>query len=175
MADTHVIKLTLETAQLACSAHYHVGGESHGYWSDLGWPADMNYYRASKSQRHHPFALWTQESETNYQTTVAYGLALSREYTRRFGKVHKCHALLEQLSCTYPVAFGMAQKEQRWPVLPMPFGCTPMPVIGKDNLRDAAVRCRDAVDYYSEYARWKVTQNPRLFTKRTPSSSSSSS
>jgi len=76
LCDKHVIKMTLETAQLLCAA----------------FPPGKAPYKATHVN--HPCAIWVRTSLDNYVWAVEHGLALSDEYTRRYGKVHKTHAVL---------------------------------------------------------------------------------
>ena len=77
--DKHVVKMILETAQMMCtvvSVH------------DLHPP-----YRATHAK--HPCTIWASESQANWQWLIDYGLALSAEYTERYGKVHKSQGVIE--------------------------------------------------------------------------------
>lgn len=75
--DKHVVKMVLETAQLLCSIHEQ--GEA---------PYRRTHYN-------HPCAKWVRECENNYTWAVCFGLELCREYTHRYGKVHKSQAVIE--------------------------------------------------------------------------------
>lgn len=89
-AESHdnyrVPKMVLESAQL-CSTTINLLSNK------VSAP-----YRTT--HQNHPCAIWARESRTNFENLVTYGLALSVEFTRRFGKIHKsqkvietCHAL----------------------------------------------------------------------------------
>lgn len=84
--DRHTVKMILESAQLACSAHWFHGGEAP--------------YR--KTHINHPTSIWTRCSLTNYLWCVDYGLSLCEEYTYRYGKVHKTESVLKWLRKTLP-------------------------------------------------------------------------
>ena len=73
--DRHCVKMILETAQLLCSAH-------HMSNSKLDIP-----YRLS--HKNHPCSIWTRTSLSNYLWLANLGIALSHEYTYRYGKTHK--------------------------------------------------------------------------------------
>lgn len=77
--DSHVVKMPLEAAQLACTALWRHGVEAH--------------YK--KTHENHPCAKWTRKTRSNYVWTIQYGLTLCAEYTHRYGKIHKCQAVLE--------------------------------------------------------------------------------
>lgn len=75
--DKHVVKMPLETAQMLST----VNG---------GYP-----YKAT--HKNHPCTLWAGQSKGNYSWLVNLGVELCKEYTHRYGKVHKCQAVIEQL------------------------------------------------------------------------------
>ena len=80
--DKHVVKMPLETAQLLCTARH-----------ELGEDADTIPYR--KTHANHPCGVWARESSSNYIWLCQFGLELCKEYTHRYGKVHKCQAVIE--------------------------------------------------------------------------------
>jgi len=77
-----VVKMILETAQLLCSAH-HVTNQNN---------FEIPYKLAHKN---HPCSIWTRESLSNYLYLCELGLALSEEYTFRYGKKHKSQEVIE--------------------------------------------------------------------------------
>jgi hypothetical protein len=69
--DQHVVKMTVETAQLLCAAF------------DPG----VAPYR--RTHANHPCSLWTRQTAGNFLWLVEHGMALADEYTYRFnGKTH---------------------------------------------------------------------------------------
>jgi hypothetical protein len=74
MIDRHVVKMVLETAQLLCSAHKSA-------------PYKITHYN-------HPCSVWVRKSRNNYLWLCEYGLELCKEYTYRYGKVHKSESIL---------------------------------------------------------------------------------
>ncbi len=74
LCDQHVVKMTLETAQLLCSAH-----------------ATAPYRR---THHNHPCAVWARSSLANYLWLCSYGEAVAREYTYRFDKTHASEAIV---------------------------------------------------------------------------------
>jgi len=86
--DKHVIKMILESCQLLCGAHYM---------------SDSNYKPVYKlTHKNHPSAIWVRESVTNYNWLVEMSLELCKEYTYRYGKVHKCEEYIQQLKINKP-------------------------------------------------------------------------
>jgi hypothetical protein len=81
--DKHVIKMILETTQLLCSAHYM---------------SNSNYTPCYKlTHKNHPSSIWTRESKANYIWLCNLGQELSKEYTYRYGKIHKCDSYIQDL------------------------------------------------------------------------------
>jgi hypothetical protein len=78
--DRHVVKMTLETAQLLSTAVNELGGSAP--------------YKTT--HRNHPCAVWARATLGNFNWLLCHGLALATEYTFRYGKVHKSQAVIEQ-------------------------------------------------------------------------------
>lgn len=76
--DKHIVKMPLETAQIL---------------STLNAP-NAPY---KPTHKNHPCTLWAGLTDSNYRWLVALGMALSNEYTHRYGKVHKSQAVIELL------------------------------------------------------------------------------
>lgn len=81
--DKHVVKMPLESAQMLCSALIR-----HGL-------TDTPYRQAHKN---HPCTLWAGDNRSNFMWLVQHGIALSQEYTRRYGKRHKSQDVIEWCS-----------------------------------------------------------------------------
>lgn len=79
--DKHVVKMILETTQLLNNALIK---------HDASYDA---VYR--QTHKNHPASIWTAESRANFDWLVSLGLALSDEYTFRYGKTHKCTSLIK--------------------------------------------------------------------------------
>lgn len=77
LCDQHVSKMTLETAQILSTV--------------AGGP-----YKPFNPK--HPSCLWAKQSHENWCWLIAHGLALAKEFTRRFGKVHKSEAVITEHS-----------------------------------------------------------------------------
>jgi len=77
--DKHVVKMAVETAQLLATAHHQ-----HGNGANVTYkPTHVN----------HPSAIWARESRLHYDYLVDLGLALCKEYRRRYDNTHACHKL----------------------------------------------------------------------------------
>lgn len=78
--DKHCVKMILETTQLLNNAAM----------------LNSNYVPVYRpTHKNHPCSLWTQSSKANFEWLNELGLALCSEYTYRYGKEHKCQAILE--------------------------------------------------------------------------------
>lgn len=82
--NKHVVKMIVETAQLLSTAH----------------PSEKAPYK--HTHLNHPCARRIRASAGNYRWLAEHGLALCREYTTRYGKVHKTQAALEWLASNAP-------------------------------------------------------------------------
>jgi hypothetical protein len=84
--DKHVIKMILEAAQIASTVHWETGGEGP--------------YKSTHVN--HPLVRWACSSLAAYRYVVKYGLQLCKEYTYRYGKIHKTQEKLEWLKTNEP-------------------------------------------------------------------------
>lgn len=94
--DSHVVKMTLESAQLLSTAHRVLDGElyiddSTGRKIKRWSHPENRLYKATHVN--HPCAIWVRESKDNYCWLLSHFIFLLQEYTYRFGKVHKCSEL----------------------------------------------------------------------------------
>lgn len=81
--NRHVTKMVLESAQLLSTVHRLHGNE------------DSRIYR--KTHVKHPCTLWLNTSKENYYWLVQHFEALFKEFTYRYGKVHKSSTLFDLL------------------------------------------------------------------------------
>lgn len=77
--DKHVVKMPLETAQILCTAHWLQGKEAP--------------YKPTHKK--HPCTIWVTQSIKNYDWVCQLGLELCKEYTFRYGRTHKCEAIIQ--------------------------------------------------------------------------------
>jgi len=75
--DQHVVKMTLETAQLLCS------------------PFKPGVAPYKRTHFNHPCSVWVRESEGNFLWLCRHGLALAEEYTYRYQKRHNSLSVIE--------------------------------------------------------------------------------
>ena len=86
LADDHIRKMQIESAQMCCTAHWETGGTAP-------------YKRAHKN---HPSTIWTRQSIQHYRWLVKHGLEICSEFTKRYGKYHKTQEVLEWCQINEP-------------------------------------------------------------------------
>jgi hypothetical protein len=86
LPDKLVVKMPLESAQMACTVLRSYGCE------------DVPY-KATHAK--HPCTIWAAKTRANFDWLIAHGLSLCEEYSRRYSpspdspKVHKCQEILD--------------------------------------------------------------------------------
>ena len=75
--NKHVVKMILESAQMLCTAHHCFGSV---------WQKENVPYK--QAHLNHPSTIWTRRSANNYEWLYHHFVALSKEYTKRYGKEH---------------------------------------------------------------------------------------
>ena len=97
--DKHVVKMILEYAQLLSTAHRVLDGVETAGFSASGrkkkvWKLNSSYDDILYSATHinHPSAIWARHGFENYQWLHSLLVELCKEYTYRYGKIHKCEA-----------------------------------------------------------------------------------
>ena len=91
--DRHVCKMLIEVAQLLYTSQWELGRKR--WYRRCEDAIDAPPYR--KTHVNHPCAIWVRESRSNYRELAKLGLELCKEYTRRYGKVHKTEKHLKWL------------------------------------------------------------------------------
>jgi len=76
LADRHVVKMTVETAQILWSAVH------------LSAPGRVLPGAYRPTHLGHPFVRWAAATRANFEWAVAHGFALSAEYGHRYGRWH---------------------------------------------------------------------------------------
>ena len=94
--DKHVVKMILEYAQLLSTAHRILDGTTSISRSKTGrkqtryvLPDAREHILYSATHANHPSAVWCRDSNSNYRWLVNLLESCCREYTYRYGKVHK--------------------------------------------------------------------------------------
>jgi hypothetical protein len=94
--DKHVVKMILEYAQLLSTAHRILDGIVEPGLSKTGrkktvyrLPDERDSVLYGATHVHHPSAVWVRDGAFNYLWLQELLDALCKEYTYRYGKVHK--------------------------------------------------------------------------------------
>ena len=96
ICNKHLIKMILETTQMAYSVQQGNGDEDYikTFKKDLLLNGLIMY---KMTHVKHPLNFWARHKKEHYDWMVSYGLELCRVYTNRYKKVHKCEAHLSKL------------------------------------------------------------------------------
>lgn len=158
LCDKHCIKMILESCQLLSTAHHVCDGQQ----IQVTGKRTYTTYACKKpnllkaTMINHPCTIWARAARDNYLWLWKHAYAMCKEYTRRYGKVHKLEALL--LGDLYN------------PPKHIPKGkLTPFAQAMPDDCRDA-----NAVIAYRKYyitakvdiAKWKMNNAPTWYTER---------
>lgn len=126
LCDKHVVKMILESAQMLSTAHRLLDGKVETYTDikpkfkningvkvGVGWikkeKARYVLQDRAKEQviykvahKNHPSSIWVRQSYSHYHWLYAHFVALCKEYTRRYDKIHATQTKLEQHLGFYP-------------------------------------------------------------------------
>lgn len=131
--NKHVIKIILESAQIMSTIAHKVGVSS----------------RYKPTHANHPCTVWAGKFKGNYEWLAIHALELCKEYTYRYGKVHKSQEVIEEL-------LSVADK--------LPSGYSSFVQCMPDEYKDI-----DAVSAYRKYycsktfAKWTKREVPEWF------------
>ena len=104
--DKHCVKMILEYAQLLSTAHRYLDGTQSVGTSKTGrkqtryvLPDQRESILYSATHLNHPSAVWVRKSRENYAWLYQLLDCLCKEYTYRYGKIHKVEGsgLLDKL------------------------------------------------------------------------------
>ena len=79
LCNKHVVKMSLETAQMLCYISY----------INNGFKRIEEPYAPCKPHLKHPCVLWANKSIDNWNWLYEHGIALFEEYTKRYKRKHK--------------------------------------------------------------------------------------
>tara|TARA_Y100001937_G_scaffold55310_1_gene76233 strand:+ start:1334 stop:1909 length:576 start_codon:yes stop_codon:yes gene_type:complete len=103
--DKHVVKMIVESAQMLSTAHRMIDGTVEKRPSKSG-KTNVSYYRLPDKREdilykavhfNHPCSVWSRESCCNYSWHYEHFIALCKEYTYRYGKVHSTETKLKDM------------------------------------------------------------------------------
>jgi hypothetical protein len=90
--DKHIVKMSCESAQMLSTAHRMLDGEPDG----KRW-VHSNELLYNVVHKNHPCTKWTMETTANYAWHYLHFVALCKEYTFRYGKVHASFTKLNDI------------------------------------------------------------------------------
>jgi hypothetical protein len=146
LCDKHVVKMIVEGCQMLSTNHRLAA--SHIVY------APVELYKQSFAN--HPCTIWARQTKDNYMWLAHHTNELSREYTRRYGKIHKAHNMTH------------------WFVLHTPPGIrignlTPFAQAMPDQYKVQGDGVAAYRNYYigakSKIAKWKYTNSPDWYVK----------
>jgi hypothetical protein len=112
--NKHVIKMILETCQLLSTAHQVISETL----PKLNIESSDTDIIMRPSYINHPCNIWTRESLDNYLWLAELGWELCKEYTYRYGKIHKRQDTMVFLLDNWPKHLphdGFTQPKQAMP------------------------------------------------------------
>lgn len=141
-ADKHVVKMILEYSQLLSTAHRvldgrqgidTVNGRHYKRWI-MEEPVNSLLYKSTHVN--HPSAIWCRDSAENYIWLSSLLVEVCKEYTYRYGKVHKAEedGIVEWLVNNVPKKISNKPFTEPTPAMP-------------DEYKDP----KDSVDSYRTY------------------------
>lgn len=108
--DQHVVKIQLEICQMLYTAWYF-SGEEDIVNACAPFIKDGTRRGYRPAHKKHPMTMWIGSSLENYMYACKIGIALTLEYTRRYGKIHICAKHLEWLYHNHPSHFEERKSE----------------------------------------------------------------
>ena len=126
--DKHVVKMIIEYAQLLSTAHRIRDGQEYYDLTANGrkikrWrlPDDREQRLMKASHINHPSNVWARANHLNYKWLYEMWCYLLDEYTYRYGKVHACARLRDDLAkLPEKIPVGLCETE---PTPAMPDDC----------------------------------------------------
>ena len=108
--DQHVVKIQLEIVQMLYMA-WHFSGQVEEIEKNAPFTKDGTRRGYRPAHPKHPMTMWVASSLENYMYACEIGIALTLEYTRRYGKVHPCAEHLFWLRDHHPSNFEERRSE----------------------------------------------------------------
>jgi len=159
--DKHVVKMIIEYAQLMSTAHRILDGQEYTDLTANGrkikrWrlPDEREQRLMKASHINHPSNVWARANHLNYKWLYEMWVHLLDEYTYRYGKVHACARLKDDLAkLPEKIPLGLQETE---PTPAMPDDCKiPNNVLASYH------------KYYNEkktrFARWTKRSTPNWY------------
>lgn len=112
LCNKHNVKMILESVQILCNCF------------------DQSEVLYKRTHYNHPCCIWARESLDNFEWLKIYTLGLCKEYTHRYGRVHKSEQVIHNFNQSKLKSRGLTQFK-----LAMP----------------EQYKCKDAVKSYRQY------------------------
>lgn len=109
--DQHVVKIQLEITQMLYMA-WHFAQQEDYVAQYAPWTKDGSRRGYRPAHPKHPMTMWVASSLDNYMYACKIGIALTLEYTRRYGKIHTCAEHLMWLWDHRPTTFEERRSEK---------------------------------------------------------------
>jgi len=125
--DKHCVKMILEYAQLLSTAHRVLDGTESTRLSKTGrkqkyykLESDLDSLLYSATHVNHPSAIWVRQSDKNYMWLTELLEECCKEYTYRYGKVHKVEqiGLMQELKNNFPANIPTGRFTEPTPAMP---------------------------------------------------------
>jgi hypothetical protein len=135
--DKHVVKMILETCQMLCTVH-------HLCESKYEPPYKLTH-------KNHPCTVWARASVDNYKWLINLGLELCKEYTYRYGRIHKCKQYIKKMG-----------KKKNMPFIPDVGFTTPAQAMPDMYKSDDVVESYRQYYFFEKYLlfSWKSREEP---------------
>ena len=147
LPDKLIVKMPTESLQLLTPWAFN----AHGVYTQK--PDGANY--GIKGFAHHPCAKWLYESPANVSWLLDHAIAMSDEYTKRYGKQHGVNYGLQQIDEFFVLHYG--DTRTKWAdhtsfVQAMP---EEFKIAG-----DGVTAYRNYINGYKGYAEWRYSEKP---------------
>ena len=87
LVNKHIVKMPTETAQILANC-YSTAMLANAPKTQKGAVRKYSY-------PNHPCTIWARTSIDNFTWTLTHGIALTKEYTHRYGKIHFCTSFFD--------------------------------------------------------------------------------
>jgi len=147
--DQHIVKIQLEICQMLYTA-WHLSNESGFVENNAPYTKNGNRRGYRSAHAKHPMTLWIASSLNNYTFACEIGMAITIEYTRRYGKVHACAKHILWLYQNKPHTFTLRTSDKAYySDVDIKEGLTPIPECLPEEYRRTSVISAYKT-YYSE-------------------------
>jgi len=102
--DQHVVKIQLEIVQMLYMA-WHFAQQEDYITKHAPFTKDGTRRGYRPAHPKHPMTMWVASNLKNYMYACEIGIAITMEYTRRYGKIHTCAKHLSWLWENHPSHF----------------------------------------------------------------------